>query len=79
MNKLVTAFQKNKLEEVRVHVKELKGYDLVDIRVYTALGEGEDMIPTGKGLSIDVSRFLELKKAILDTEQTLRENNLLNE
>lgn len=79
MNKLVSSFPKNKFEEVRVQVKEFKGYDLVDIRVYTALKEGEEKIPTGKGLSINVSHFLELKKALLETEAVLRENNLLNE
>ncbi|HTL71410.1 MAG TPA: transcriptional coactivator p15/PC4 family protein [Candidatus Eisenbacteria bacterium] len=79
MNKLVSTFPKNKFEEIRVQVKEFKGYDLVDIRVYTALKEGEDKIPTGKGLSVNVSHFLELKKAILETEAVLRENNLLNE
>ena len=79
MDKLVASFPKNKFEEVRVQVKEFKGYDLVDIRVYTTLKEGADKIPTGKGLSINVSHFLELKKAILQTETVLRENNLLNE
>lgn len=79
MNKLVSSFQKNKFEEVRVHIKEFKGYDLLDIRVYTTLKEGEDKIPTGKGLSINVSHFMELKKAILEAEGVLRENNLINE
>ncbi len=79
MNKLVATFQKNKFEEVQVQVREFKGYDLVDIRVYTSPKEGEEKIPTGKGLSINVSHFLELKKALLLTEQVLRENNLLLE
>ena len=79
MNKLIATFPKNKFEEIRVQIKEFKGYDLVDIRVYTALKEGEDKIPTGKGLSVNVSHFLELKKAILETETVLRENDLINE
>lgn len=79
MNQLVSSFPKNKFEEVRVQVKEFKGYDLIDLRVYTALKEGEDKIPTGKGLSINVSHFMELKKAILELETVLRENDLLNE
>lgn len=79
MNKLIASFQKNKFEEVRVQIKEFKGYDLVDIRVYTAVKEGEDKIPTGKGISVNVSHFAELKKALLETETVLRENNLLNE
>ncbi len=79
MDKLIASFQKNKFEEVRVQIKEFKGYDLLDIRVYTTLKDTEDKIPTGKGLSINVSHFQDLKKAILEAETVLRENNLLNE
>ena len=79
MNKLITSFPKNKFEEVRVYIKEFKGYDLVDIRVYTAPKENEEKVPTGKGLSINVSHFIDLKKAILETEGVLKENGLLNE
>ncbi len=79
MDKLVASFPKNKFEEVRVQIKEFKGYDLLDIRVYTASKEGEDKVPTGKGLSINVSHYLELKKALLEAEKVLKENDLLNE
>ena len=77
MNQLVDTFQKNKFEEVRVQVKEYKGYDLLDIRVYTAGKEGEERIPTGKGLSLNVSHFNDLKKAVLLLETVLKENHLL--
>jgi len=79
MDKFIASFQKNKFEEVRVQIKEFKGYDLLDIRVYATLKETDEKIPTGKGLSINVSHFYELKKAILEAESALRENNLLNE
>ena len=79
MEKLVASFPKNKFEEVRVQVKEFKGYDLLDIRVYTAAREGEEKVPTGKGLSINVTHFMDLKKAILEAETVLKENDLLNE
>lgn len=77
MDKLIAIFPKNKFEEVRVQIKEFKGYDLLDLRVYTAPKEGEEKVPTGKGLSINVSHFEELKKALLEAEQVLRENHLL--
>ncbi len=79
MNKLVMTFQKNKFEEVWVQIKEFKGYDLLDIRVYTSVRDGEEKIPTGKGISLNVSHFNDLKKAVAELEKTLRENNLLNE
>ena len=79
MNKMIACFTKNKFEEVQVHIKEFKGYDLLDIRVYTASKESDEKIPTGKGLSINVSHYHDLKKAVLAAESVLRENNLLNE
>ena len=79
MNQLIASFSKNKFEEVRVQIKEFNGYDLLDLRVYTQLKEGEERIPTGKGLSINVSHVGDLKKAVLLAEGVLRENNLLNE
>ena len=79
MNKLIACFPKNKFEEVQVQIKEFKGYDLLDIRVYATAKEGTDKIPTGKGLSLNVSHFHDLKKAILEAETVLRENNLLTE
>lgn len=79
MNQLIASFAKNKFEEVRVQIKEFKGYDLLDLRVYTAPKESDEKIPTGKGLSLNVSHFIELKNALLDAEKVLRENGLLNE
>lgn len=78
MNQLVASFQKNKFEEVRVYVKEFKGYDLLDIRVYTALKDKpEEMIPTGKGLSLNVSHFGDLKNALNQLEIVLKENKFI--
>lgn len=79
MDELIAVFPKNKFEEIRVQVKEFKGYDLVDIRVFAGSREGEDKVPTGKGISINVSHFMDLKKAILKTEEVLRKHELLNE
>lgn len=79
MDKLISAFPKNKFEEIRVQIKEFKGYDLVDIRVFAGSRDGEEKVPTGKGISINVSHFLELKNALSQAEQVLRENQLLNE
>jgi len=79
MDKCVASFPKNKFEEIRVQIKEFKGYDLVDIRVFASAKDGEDKVPTGKGVSINVTHFLELKKAVIQTEEVLRQNNLLSE
>ena len=79
MDQLIATFPKNKFEEIRVQIKEFKGYDLVDIRVFAGSKEGEEKVPTGKGISINVSHFMDLKKAILEAEQVLRKHQLLSE
>ena len=79
MDHCVAIFPKNKFEEIRVQIKEFKGYDLVDIRVFAGTKDGEEKVPTGKGISINVSHFLDLKKAILAAEEVLRKNQLLME
>ncbi len=79
MEQLIASFPKNKFEEVRVAIKEFKGYDLLDIRVYAATKDGEEKVPTGKGISVNVSHFAELKQAFLAAEKVLKENNLLHE
>lgn len=79
MDKLVASFPKNKFEEIRVQIKEFKGYDLLDVRVYASVKEGDEKVPTGKGLSLNVSHFHELKNALLAAEKILRDNHLLNE
>jgi hypothetical protein len=79
MDILIASFPKNKFEEVRVQIKEFKGYDLLDFRVYTSLKDSEEKIPTGKGLSLNVSHFQELKRAVLEAERVLKENHLIDE
>lgn len=79
MDKCVATFPKNKFEEIRVQIKEFKGYDLIDIRVFASSKDGEEKVPTGKGVSVNITHFAELKKAILTTEEELRANNLLTD
>ncbi len=79
MDKCVASFPKNKFEEIRVQIKEFKGYDLIDIRVFASAKDGENKVPTGKGVSINITHFNELKEAILEVEKELRASNLLSE
>ncbi len=78
MDKLIYSFQKNSYEEIRIQVKEYKGHDLVDLRIYTDVRTSNDKIPTTKGLSFNVSHFVEFKKAMLELEKSLVQNNLLS-
>jgi len=77
MDKTVTTFKKNKFQEIRIGVREFKGNDLVDIRTWTMTQGSEDMVPTAKGVSINVTLFKELKKAIALVEEVLVENRMI--
>lgn len=77
MQKVVKAIQKNKFQEVRVSISEFKGNDLIDIRTWNQVKDSDEYSPTGKGVSLNVSLYPELKEAILALEQELKDANLL--
>ncbi len=77
MDKTITTFKKNKFQEIRVGVREFKGNDLVDIRTWTMTQGSDDMVPTAKGVSINVTLFPELKKALAQVEEVLTENRMI--
>jgi len=77
MDKTISTFKKNKFQEIRVGVREFKGNDLVDIRTWTMTQGSEDMVPTAKGVSINVQIFGDLKKALAEVEEVLVENRLI--
>ena len=77
MDKTIATFKKNKFQEIRVGVREFKGNDLVDIRTWTMTQGSEDMVPTAKGVSINVQIFTDLKKALAQVEEVLVENRMI--
>ncbi|MDP2940364.1 MAG: transcriptional coactivator p15/PC4 family protein [Candidatus Omnitrophota bacterium] len=77
MDKTVKTFAKNKFQEIRVGIKEFKGINLIDIRIWTRMQGVEDMVPTSKGVSLNVSLYPELKEAVLSLEKELKDNHLL--
>ncbi len=77
MDKTVAVFQKNKFQEVRIGIREFKGNDLIDIRTWTLTQGTEEMVPTAKGVSININLLPELKKALEKVEETLKENKML--
>jgi len=77
MDKTVSVFKKNKFQEVRVGIREYKGNDLIDIRTWTMTQGSDEMVPTAKGVSINVSLLDDLKKALNEVERELKVNSLL--
>ena len=77
MDKTIATFKKNKFQEIRVGIREFKGNDLVDIRTWTMTQGSEDMVPTAKGVSINVHIFKDLKNALAQVEEVLVENRMI--
>lgn len=77
MDKTVAVFQKNKFQEVRVGIREFKGNDLIDIRTWTMTQGSNEMVPTAKGVSINVSLLSQLKNALAEVEKVLKENSMV--
>ena len=77
MDQTVAVFPKNKFQEVHVGIREFKGNDLVDIRIWTIAQGADQMVPTAKGVTINVHLVPQLLKALAETERILKENKLL--
>ena len=77
MDKTIYVFRKNKFQEIRVGIREFKGNDLIDIRTWTMTQGTEEMVPTAKGVSINISLLPELKKSLVEIESVLKENKMI--
>jgi len=77
MEKDVAVFAKNKYQDVKIRLSEYQGNDVIDIRIWTQPPQGEEKVPTGKGININIKLFSELKKAIGKLEKDLTEANML--
>ncbi len=77
MEKDVAVFEKNKYQDVRVRISEYQGNDVIDIRIWTQPPQGDEKVPTGKGININVKLFLKLKEAIDKLEKDLQGANLI--
>jgi hypothetical protein len=77
MDKTISVFAKNKFQEVRVGIREFKGNDLVDIRIWTQTQGSTDLVATAKGVAINVALLPELMKSLQEIEKVLKENKML--
>ena len=77
MDKTIISFKKNKFQEIRVGIREFKGNDLIDIRTWTLTQGTEEMVPTAKGVSVNVTLLPDLKKALDEVERVLKSNGML--
>jgi hypothetical protein len=77
MEKDVAVFAKNKYQDVKVRISEYQGNDVIDIRIWTQPPQGDEKVPTGKGINVNVRLFPQLKEAIAKLEKDLKEGNLI--
>ncbi|NTV28506.1 MAG: hypothetical protein HGA80_00300 [Candidatus Omnitrophica bacterium] len=77
MDKTISVFSKNKFQEIRVGIREFKGNDLIDIRTWTMTQGANDMVPTAKGVTINVHLLADLRAALDEAEKILKENKML--
>jgi hypothetical protein len=77
MDKTVSVFPKNKFQEVRVGIREFKGNDLVDVRIWTLTQGSDQMVPTAKGVSINIHLLPELMKALQAADKILKDNKMI--
>jgi hypothetical protein len=77
MEELITTFQKNSLEEIRISLLKYKSYYFIDLRIFSAPQRGEEKESTSSGIALPVALFPELKNSILEVEKTLMDRKLL--
>lgn len=77
MDKTIATFKKNKFQEIRVGIREFKGNDLIDIRTWTMTQGTEEMVPTAKGVSININLLKDLRKCLDEVETILKEKKML--
>jgi len=78
MEELITTFQKNSLEEIRISLLRHKSYYFIDLRMFSAPQRGEEKASTSSGITLPVALFAELKNSILEAEKVLIEKKLLD-
>ena len=71
-NKLVDAFDKNSVEEIRTQVSLFRGKKMVDIRIWAKTDEGKDPIPTKKGVTFNADLLPRLKESMAKAEEMLK-------
>ncbi len=75
----IASIEKNRLEELRIALKEYKGHSYVDIRTFVEpyADEGEGRVPTKKGVTMALTKLPELIAALQRAESEARAAGLL--
>ena len=64
MDKKVYAIKKNETDEIRITLREYKGEQYVDIRLFFQPKDEEEMRPRKKGVMLTLFQFSALRKGL---------------
>ena len=78
MDKLISTFDKNSAEEVRIQLTEFNGHDLVAARVFATVKADGSKVPTRKGITLNIRRLPELIGGLQEAEREARKAGLLD-
>ena len=76
-DQLIARISKGARAEVRVQLRGFKDKDLIDVRVFAPAKDSVTLVPTSKGISLDISALPELRAALEVAESAARESGLL--
>ncbi len=65
----MTAIEKTETERIQVEAKEYKGKDYVDVRIFFKSENGQDWLPTKKGITIGPGKLGRLIEALTAIKQ----------
>lgn len=74
VGQVIADIGKNSREIIRVEVSEFKGKELINLRIWYQTFEG-DYKPTQKGITLDISQFAELEKAVRKIGEFIEDKN----
>ncbi|MBU0682862.1 MAG: transcriptional coactivator p15/PC4 family protein [Candidatus Omnitrophota bacterium] len=77
MERDVAVFEKNRYQDVKIRISEYQGNNVIDVRIWTQPPQGDEKVPTGKGININVKLYSKLKEAVDELGKVLKENNMI--
>ncbi len=73
---MVCELQKNSQQAIVFRLDEFKGHKFVDLRLHVR-GEGQDAIPTKKGVTVPIHLWPQFRKSLAQVDQALIEQGWL--
>ena len=76
--KLLATIPRNTTEQIQISINSYKNKQYLDLRVYYTTDDGENWLPTKKGVTISPENLVALKDAVEEAMQellTIEEDN----